>query len=191
MLVETFEEPEVRTEDCEEALQYIERLGLVKQSRFYGEQKVFPFRKITLRESFVYRVLLPIASRIQAYESGAIPLRVLKVGEAALNHFASGTAELIIWHEADVKKDPVLLCQVTPDSARSWEQSLYLLARWGDVLEEFSVLEARAKKRWVEKSRGELVQINAKITSALADLEGLSEVCASTGEVRTFNFYGV
>lgn len=192
MQVETYEEQEVAEaacEDIEAAKHLVASLGLKGQEHLYTSDapKVFPYRRVTNQELFVYKQLFPRCSKIEEFKSGAIPLRVLQVASHAKESFI-GTCQLYVWHTDDVRKDPILVLQ-SVDPERTWEKVDYLLARWGDALEEFAVLAERARKVWADKSRAELLTIKAKVDAMVGNVDALAEKYFHAGEIKTYSFY--
>lgn len=193
MQVETYEEQEVAEmteEKCEAVQELIEKLGLEGQEEFYKKDTStapFPYRRMTLQEKFVYSVLFPSVTEIGKFRSGAIPLRVLQVAAHAKELYA-GECKLLVWHSADVRKDPVLVLSAT-DPTEKWRKAEYVLARWGDALEEFSVLAERAKKEWANRSRADLSKIKTRVDAALENMDALAEICYREGDNKTYTFY--
>ncbi len=170
MVVETYEVEEVAkqtVEQCDEAKALVEELGLQGQAKIYSPPddaapSAFPYRKMTAQEAFVYRQLLPSKTKLSDYADGAIPLRVLQVA-AHVNKLMAGRAncELQVWHpkNADVK-DPLLVMR----EGYEWgSHSNFILARWGDVLEEFSVLANHAKAMYKAQCLAKLEEAKQQI----------------------------
>lgn len=160
MLVETFECSEVQAEDaatCEEALSIIEKLGLTGQKELTAKKEDgdvrCPYRQITHEENFVYRTICPEATKLDKYKASPIPLRVLQVAAHAksLNMFD----HLMVWDRVSVvDKDPVLVGYVGQYDFSPRE--VFILARWGEELETFSILLKRAvviaRERLIEQA---------------------------------------
>jgi len=174
MQVETFEVTEVTsdgkcdTEKKEEAQKLIIDLGLEGQEGYYGlsdkTSDVVPYRKMTKDEGFIYRTLCPGRCGLSDFSESPIPLRVLQVAAHAqsLGYFTS----LRVWHaeNADVK-DPVLV-GIIGDAY--FAKQIYLLARWGEVLESLEVMKEKALKIWRESTK-------ATIQEELADLSSVMQ----------------
>lgn len=150
MQVETFECVETAAEPIEaseEAIQIAKDLGLEGQAQLTcktksGHPTRSPYREITEEEDLVYRVLCPETKRIEKYSASPIPLRVLQIAAHAKQCFPN--AKLIVRDRESVAvKDPVLVCEI-PSPSASWQTITYILARWGETLETFSVLRTRA-----------------------------------------------
>lgn len=151
MIVETYELSELAeqtADDADECAKLAESLGLAGQQKYLStpDTPACPYRVVTAEEGFVYAELCPKTVEVSKYADGPIPLRVLQVIAHArtipLFKF------LQVWCPATPREpDPVL---VGVDVAHDWMRTpskSYLLARWGDVLETFEVLMARAVKR--------------------------------------------
>lgn len=173
MLVETFECGETSAEPVDataEAISIIESLGLDGQSELVcpakseGQSTRFPYREMLKEEVNVYETLCPKKSEISKYKSSTIPLRVLQCAA----HAKQLMPELNLWvwdRDSAVEKDPVLVAEI---GASYSVKTRYILARWGDELEAFSVLFKRA----VDLKRR---QIADKAKEILADAERLPD----------------
>lgn len=170
MQVETYEVAESgadgKIENNDEAVGLIERLNLAGQMELITgpEKQVFPYRKMTRAECNVYGALCPRKTEISEYKDGMIPLRVLQV--AAYVKETGFIDSLVVWHpeSADVK-DPILVG--LKGGNVYWPNEIYLLARWGEVLEPFSELKKMAAERLVPIIRN---QVQTAIGEAQADL---------------------
>lgn len=168
--IETFECSETAAEPIEateEAVRLMEELGLAGQQEFVrprGDKPAArsPYREITAEESFVYRVLCPVSEKLHRYRASPIPLRVLQIAAHAksLGLFD----EFEVWDRASVEvKDPVLVASCA-DKQWTWQRKTFILARWGEVLEPFSVLLKRA----VDQKRKEFSDAVDQITAQVA-----------------------
>lgn len=177
MQVETFEVYEVdasgkvaEVENAAEVKALIEKLGLEGQQQFVeprqgGTAQVIPYRKITKEENFVYSVLCPSKVALSRFGESVIPLRVLQVAAHAKE--CGLFKELEVWHvDSAAIKDPVLI-----GKAGQWSNEIYLLARWGEVLEPMSVLAPKAVMLWRERTKAALQEILAAVNSDLASIE--------------------
>lgn len=185
MQVETYEVLETdctgKVECDAAAVELIEKLGLAGQQRLInraespsGTQIVRnPYRKMTRDEVFVYSVLCPSKCKIAEYDDGPIPLRVLQVASHAAEHFS----ELHVWSaESAVVKDPVLVGSKTERKPnRSWDEtSLFILARWGDVLEPFDKLLDKAAHQFRAAYKSKADELIATFRTASASVEHCS-----------------
>jgi hypothetical protein len=179
MQVETFECSEVSAEPieaCEEALAIIASLGLSGQEALTAKQDEkpqtrCPYREITKEETFVYGVLCPEQTKLKDYKASPIPLRVLQIAAHAvsLNIFE----ELHVWDRASVVvKDPVLVA-IRKHPTRSWERTTFILARWGETLETFSVLLQRALEMKRTQVLGRLESVTSKAKMLLDNIDSL------------------
>ena len=171
MQVETFEvEKEVNAagevaQDAE-CIALIEKLGLTGQKSLIhsddrGEDaKLCPYRQMTAEELNVYSQLCPQKTELKEYKDEAIPLRILQVAAHAADFFPC----LQVWHptNADVK-DPVLVGR-----QNSWSGPIFILGRWGAVLEPLSVLKKQACAIYRETCIQAMLKIKAQCE---ADIE--------------------
>jgi hypothetical protein len=156
MPVETFECQETAAEEVEqseEALRLIEELGLDGQKTLLQVETPvrMPYPQATAEQEFVYRVLCPTVSKLSDYRRTPIPLRVLQIASHAMDQFET----LQVWDAASSAiKDPVLV-GLKPHPQWSWQKEVYLLARWGEELENYGTLLKNALAR----KRAELTQV--------------------------------
>lgn len=148
MLVETFECEETATESpemCAEAQELIDSLGLTGQKAMTAPatERRIPYRLMTADEKFVYSQLCPLSTALSGYKQSPIPLRVLQVAAHAKQ---SGFFEkLVVWDRASVaSKDPVLVGY----EVDRYDAEPYILARWGEHLEEWPALVKQAIATW-------------------------------------------
>lgn len=179
MQIETYEcETVPSAEFTEEAIALAEKIGATKQSNFYQEGKpVIPYRFMTPVEMAVYQIMLPHRDEINNFDAGPIPLRVLQVAAHANEILEEGT--LVVWHQGVGKDDPLLTLRI----GTSYSGKYYLLARWGDVLEEFAVLLEQASKRQVLKMKVKLAGMRREIDSWEANVEALTLNALAEGKV--------
>lgn len=195
MNVETFECHEVSAEPieaCEEAARLIDELGLDGQKSLAAPKEDAPdtrcpYRQITAEEQFVYQTLCPTAVPLSEYDASPVPLRVLQVASHAqsLDFFS----ELRVWDkQAGDVEDPVLVALDRHES--SYQRKTYILARWGNELETFTVLMARAVQVARERHRAKLQEILSEVQAKLAAVDTVSAAkLAESGPGRDFSFY--
>jgi len=145
MEVDTFEVLEAPTtkEEARKMQKLCLKLDLKGQKNFFGEQ-AFRFRKITEEEMAVYFTLLPSQTKLEEYNSDLIPLRVLEVVEEVKK--SKLITDIQVWHQfKKQEKDPLLVGYniQNKDDINEITRDTYILARWGEVLEEFSILKNR------------------------------------------------
>ena len=173
MLVETFEvQKEVnadgQTQPDAECMALIEQLGLTGQHQLIhrdekGGDKICPYRKMTADEMAVYAILCDQKTELRTYADEAIPLRILQVAAHARDFFQY----LEVWHprNADVK-DPVLIGR-----KGQFMGEVFILARWGKVLDSFEVLKAQATKIYREKCLSEMKRIKSELEADIARVQ--------------------
>ena len=184
MKVETFECEETRAEHPEvaaEAVALIESLGLKGQASLVkaatdgkaGTRS--PYREATAEEVGVYKALCPQVYALRDYARSSIPLRVLQVCAHAdsLDLFD----KIEVWDRESVQvKDPVAV-GVKGNEWDSQNYHVYLLARWGEELEEFPALRRKAievkRERLVQEARGAAASATAECAkvAAMTDTE--------------------
>lgn len=165
MQVETFECSETASEPIEageEAIALIESLGLRGQKALVGtnektaQDERSPYREMRRDEQFVYSMLCPEKMTADEYDAAPIPLRVLQVMAHAKSLGLFNSFQ--IWDKESVAvKDPVLVARV----GEEWQSNakLYILARWGEVLESWPTLLAQAIKIFNEKRKSAFAKI--------------------------------
>lgn len=150
MAVETYEIEEVAEElpqESEEASRLVAALGLSGQEEMRkaaeeGDAERIPYRKMTEQEVAVFGTLCPAQTPVEQYSEGPIPLRVLQVIAHAKGLFDS----LEVWHPKGIDRDPVLVGV----KGNTWSGTKYILARWGEELDEWPALLKRAVQTYRE-----------------------------------------
>ena len=190
MKVETFEieltENNTVTGQVEaEALELIESLGLKGQEDFIGKdeetdvKRVIPYRKATEDQRNIVKLLFPELTPVEEFQEEPIPLRVLQVIAFVKQNCSDEMPYIGIHHVRGVDKDPVLV-----GKKNSWDSEFFLLARWGDALESWEKLHAKAEKLWVKQTKTKLASIKAEIASIEAQVgAGVIELS------KTYSFY--
>eukprot|EP00752_Nemacystus_decipiens_P016736 g14974.t1 len=175
MLVETFEINEVANEPAEvseECAALVEQLGLDGQKEFCqkseeGVNSRTPYRKMTDDERYVYKMLCPEECKIENYEGGAIPLRVLQVAAHAKS--CDGLGSLYVWDRSRVDiKDPVLIAKIP---GKEYSDDCFILARWGEELEPLHVLRERAHEVAAQTAKAFLGGIVGKAQSMISMID--------------------
>lgn len=188
MLVETYEvtetNPETGTAEFEpEALALIEELGLEGQQSIISRREaangegdvatLCPYAEMDATTHRVYQALLPDSMKLGDYDRGPIPLRVLQV--AALAERESWFDKLQVWcSPSSADKDPLLVGIRSKPGTYGQETRLFLLARWGEVLQPFEELVELARDRWVAKRKAELEERIADAQTKLASIGALA-----------------
>lgn len=197
MVVETYEVEEVKqatVEQCEEALRLVQDLGLAGQAKLYEQQagapeaKPFPYRKMTAQEMWVYGRILPVKTNLTNYEDQAIPLRVLQVA-AHVSKLIEGRYDCIlqVWHPQNADyKDPLLVMRDGPEYGKN---SHYILARWGEELEEFGVLATKAKAIFRADSLAQLNKEIGELQNYVNNIDSEVEARFQKGQSGTIGAY--
>lgn len=175
--VEIYDERELNPatltrEDDAEALAIIAELGLSKQTHEDGVRIAYP--KPTVDQSFTMSVLFPQKSKLEDYDAGTIPLRVLK--ELRSYRAEHPDHRLYVLHAPPaVVRDPVL---IACDNVNAWNDGpsqCRMIARWGDALAPWGELLGEAKK-----IHGKVV--GAAVESMIRKLHSLRDHLANGGD---------
>lgn len=174
MQVETYEVSEVRAEcqdDKTELSRISSELGLDGQLKLLGQgddASTFPYRKMTIEEERVYDVLLPSTCKLANFDESVIPLRVLQIASHAKQF--KETAMLFVRY-CPSSPDPILFGR-----SQEYGGDVYILARWGEVLESFEICRKKAQEKLVSIAK-------AKIAKAVSEVrsyeDGIEDRCAS------------
>lgn len=195
MQVETFEISEIVDEipeDTAECQRLIAELGIeAPQGKFYAstdgaQDKGFPYRKMTAQEKVVYSILCPSHCELVSYSDGPIPLRVLQVAAYA-NECGPQEGLCVIWYpnNADVK-DPILLWK---EKTGSYSYSYYILARWGEILENFNLLTKQAKEMWLATEEVKIRKIAHEANHILDNLPARFQAGLTNGSIPNATAY--
>jgi len=170
MQVETYEATETTVDGAEctqDAVQLMRELELDGQLKRLEQSNgvANPYRKMTAEEAFVYQRVCPKRTRLNEYDSGWVPLRVLQVAAHARTMFTT----LLVLHPEDVRIDPVLVGTSTKYNALHTRDDDHILARWGEVLLPLAELRAKAIADWRH-------EYDEKVAALAAQLAGLQRV---------------
>lgn len=167
MAIEIYDERELCPETLSaepdaEALALINELGLKRQVEDSGARVAYP--RPTVDQAFIIATLFPTATRLEDYDAGAIPLRVLK--EIRSYRAENPTHRLIVRHSPPAQlKDPILLACTGTHTWRDDTNEMSdkrLVARWGDGLESWDALMDRAQRSMAKTAADALESIIAK-----------------------------
>ena len=168
MLTEIFDERELDTtltkELDDEAIALIEELGLNRQIES-GTRICYP--KPTADRALIMQYLFPTATRLEDYDVGLIPVRVLKeIRSYKTDH---PTHRLVIRHSPPAQvKDPILLACIGDNSWSDLSLDMFdnkrMIARWGDALESWDTLLERAERAVSKVAEQALSREIAKLT---------------------------
>jgi hypothetical protein len=168
MQVEIYEEQEISNtpEEKEGALEIIEKLGLTKQKEIWGGEVVNTFRKFTAEELFVFQVMFPNIVELGKYDQ-VIPIRVLHT----IDKFKELNPDIKVYLccPEPGEKDPVVFgCNY------NWlDVDCFIIARFGEALEDFSILKKRAIEKFLNMvSHPEATGFNKMFIGAKALMRG-------------------
>jgi hypothetical protein len=175
VMVETYDMLELdinlEVESDPEAVAIIEEMGLTGQQDLVndtgGRQ---PYNRLTADQLIICATLFPSRARLSDYKEGPIPYRVLKEAQVAKKHFKF----LYVFYDTPAEiKDPVLvgahseIYSWSDNPTRDYAEA-HLIARWGDALESWGDLMAKATKRRFEKGV-------ANFNNVMAHFEGIKK----------------
>jgi hypothetical protein len=183
----------------EEALLLIDQLNLTGQQSLVKDVVVDdevvvkrnPYRKMTGEEAAIFNTLLPRHVKLTDYNDGPIPLRVLQVAAHAKELFD----ELQVYCPSDPRAPDPLLVGIM--GGRSYADNplsggeIFLLARWGEILEPLDDLRKKARVIIVAKVRATLAANKGKIAQLEASLGEQVDSFLLTGEQPGFWFDGI
>lgn len=184
MQIETYEIEEIKNSDAStmaadsEALEICRKLGLEGQLKLSdpSTDTRFQYPKVTAVQKLVYQTLFPQTTRLEQFESGIIPLRVLQV--AAWCKDQPMIHHCVVWHTLDVKKDPILV-----GCTREYDGDEFLLARWGDALESFEDLQKKAATIIAAKIKSIVKEGIAKLNARMESADEDAQTAALTGNI--------
>lgn len=190
MQIETYEIEEVNSSEAasmaadSEAIELIEKLGLTGQKGLVNTDTAtrFIYPVMTNLQVLVYGACFPQKCSIESFAHEVIPVRVLQV--AAFCRDFPQTKYLEVWHTAIPKKDPVLVGRETSYSGRN-----YLLARWGDSLESFEALTAKAQALLRIQWENRIRKIEAHANDLRQNMDNYIATALSGGEHPEFHVY--
>lgn len=189
MKIETYEIEPQATEIAQlandsEHRELCEKLSLTGQLSLSDNESetVFPYRRMTHIEQRVFEIHCPIKTKIHEYKSDAIPVRVLQVAAHAME--CDIIKKVYVWHPKEAKLDPVLVGYTS-----DYGGDLYLLARWGQVWKDFTVLLKEAKQIWATKRKANVEKALIKAQESLKTLSQDSELFFSDDEAGHIDNY--
>lgn len=157
-----------------------EQLGLKGQLSLSNNESetVFPYPHMTQIEQRVYAIHCPEHTNLQNYKGDAIPVRVLQVAAHAmscniLNHIQ-------VWHPKQARLDPILV-----GCTSQYGGDLFILARWGEVWKDFSVLLKEAKVLWAKKRLAVLSKADTQLQSIIKNADSEAELFFQGESIET------
>lgn len=194
MQVETYEVEEIKSSDAatmaadSAAIELSKSLGLEGQLRLSDPQTDTrcPYQKMTALQKVVFESVFPKRTSVTDYDSGPIPLRVLQV--LAHSKELPMFKRFEVWHPLDAKQPDPLLVAHTSDYDYS-DNTIFVLARWGDSLVPFEKLVEKAKAIWIASRKVKANKLLAEIKDKISEIEDEAEVAFTTGRTETHSFY--
>jgi hypothetical protein len=200
IIVETYEVTELNDklelDNSEESQKIVDSLALDGQKKFFNKiddkpVSVFSYRKMTSEEAHVYSTLCSQHTTIKEYSDGIIPLRVLEI--AAFVNETGFIDELEVWHPANGDiKDPVLVGKKkVKNKYGNTDTELYILARWGTVLQPLVELAKYAKDILVTKLKNQYATAKSKLDRDFSIIEAkVDEYLAGRDSTPDIHYYG-
>lgn len=185
MEIETYEVTETLSDGSQEDLQseeyvaLVEELGLEGQKTFItrraaGDDTVTercPYRLATREELNVFRACFPARTELSEFDLSPVPLRVLQIAAHAQRVIPQpdgATLKLVVLHPEDsTLRDPVLLAEVR----EGYDTKYYLLARWGEALDDFETLRGIARKKLIASVKEQLSDIQSRVREMERQIE--------------------
>lgn len=185
MKVETYEAISIDEQDgrvvneevSEEALALIESLDLggqraLIQKRIVAGEEIQtrnPYRLITTEELAIFGALMPNREKIEDYDGGPVPLRVLQV--AAHCKTADLFTKIEVWCPAPGRDDPVLIGYAAR-TKESWRgEQMFLLARWGEELQSLDELRVKARGIVAARMRSAIAKAETELSNFKGSLD--------------------
>lgn len=164
----------------------IEQLGLHGQKSLMTPEtkELIPYRVMTKEEHIVFSALFTQRCAVTDYKAGPIPLRVLQVAAHARTVTLPDFEYLEVWYPRQGMDDPILVARKS-----SYQDPVYMLARWGDSLLPFSELQAKAETLLIDKARSALLAAKNEVEGLLGDVTAYVKGCFANGEAPTPHFY--
>jgi len=146
MRVETYECQETAAEPIEateEAIALMDELGLEGQQKLVSvdenkQPRRCPYSEATEEQMFIMNYVVPKIVKIESYNSGPIPLRVLQVVSRAKS---IGMEDIVVrCKNTQQVDDPIVTGTMHLDPDSAWMTTTFLLARWGEELTSWTKL---------------------------------------------------
>jgi hypothetical protein len=126
---------------------------------------------MTRDEEFVFKIVCPSRVEARKYSASAIPLRVLQIIAWAQDNSMFKKLEIWFTNSASVK-DPVLVGYIQNPSS-SWQDDMFILARWADELLPVQVLLPDAYKLWWNKEYRDAARERAEAEQKITRLNSM------------------
>jgi hypothetical protein len=189
MDIETFEveigADGISAEEKAAAAAICDKLGLSAQKELIdgGAVKKCPYRGMTKEEVTVFSAIFCNKVDVDKFDSGFIPVRVLQV----LEHARSlGIFEGVnVWKSEDLSREFLLVGGIK----QGYNTVPYILARWGDGIEKYSKLKARAGKVIREELRAKAEEVSRRVAIFIESLKKADDDMISSGKFKAPSYY--
>ena len=175
MAVEIYLEPELEemvgsVEVTEEWKQLAEELGMEGQLKLIGpksgeesDKNPSPYIHMNAKAERVFAILCPEVVDYKKYDKSTIPRDVLR--EIAMAERLKFFDKICIWYD-DASPDPLVVGYI---KVGTYEHVKHMIARFGDEILPFEMLEEKAilrlKKKLTDKLTATLTGVNVKVDS--------------------------
>jgi hypothetical protein len=180
MQVQTYECEETAEETVEmadAAIALIEKMDLHGQKQLIAppqdgeETRRIPYREMTAEERWVFEAVCPTQTRLREYGRGPIPLRVLQVAAHASELEAFD--EIEVW-AAEPQRDPDPVLVACIGKQYSDDRRYFLLARWGEELDEWPAMLRKAVEIARAKVKATFAKLKTLIEADAAEVDSLT-----------------
>lgn len=150
----------------------VEKLNLVGQLSVVRtkEKSPIPFPQMNSSMMTVYGALCPRKQKLEEFDGGAIPMRVLEAAQLCTRE--AYFDQMYVWSDTS-KPDPVLvgMKKVIRSGSTMPSEVFYLIARWGDELRAFAELKKMAVERLIADRRRKLTATMNRVQAGLDNIE--------------------
>lgn len=190
MAIEIFIEPELQElEQNEKAQEWYDlciELGLSKQLAHVDkseEMKAPPYMYVDPKTNAIIKTLCPVQVKYTDYKVSTIPLDVLReIAKAEKNGWYS---KIHICYD-DKSPDPFVIGFTKAEN--SWNSDIHLIARWGDELLPFEMLEQKAIARLQQRAHDALTELQFKVEQALKNVDMFNTGLLNGGQIPSLGF---
>ena len=145
---------EVQEAEDQERQELIQKLEIIDEESSVSA----PFKEMSQGEYRCYVQVLPFSTKWKEYR-GFIPTPALRLIEQFRDQFTE------IYILSDNQNDPILYGKI--------KESMFLMAKWGNMIEPFESVKTRAKEIWKLKYKAECLEKIEVIKSKISE-EGIA-----------------
>jgi len=190
-LLEELKNIQFETDKLDEWKNLINGMELNGQKKLLSEKDNIPPIPFLYLNEGMYRILttlLPTKTKYNEYSNSPIPLKVLSILKMAVD--ANYFTKILVFH-SDEKSDPALVGVTQEKINYSWgsniEEKFYLIAKWGDALKSWEVMEHEAIEILKKKCISEYNNIQNKINSSINSIDNsILNFLKGKGSIETY-----